>query len=50
MLSYLNVMTGEKRPGCRLCGDIMCFVETHDGHRWYHCHDCDMRNCDEEAG
>jgi hypothetical protein len=36
-------------PTCRLCSEPMCW--TTDTHRnvWYHCHDCDMRDCDEET-
>jgi len=38
---------------CRLCSNPMCWeilVDEDDReHPFFHCHDCDMRVCDEEA-
>lgn len=36
-------------PTCRLCSEPMCWTSTNGRDRWYHCHDCDMRDCDEET-
>jgi hypothetical protein len=54
LTAYLmNIFTGDLRKACRLCFEPMCFVATEDedGYEdlWWHCHDCDMRDCDEEA-
>lgn len=37
---------------CRLCSNFMCSTFTYDEgyeEEWYHCHECDMRDCHEEA-
>lgn len=46
---FMNVLTGETFRICRLCSEPMCWTSTDDGEVWYHCHDCDLRDCDEEA-
>ena len=53
MIYLLNMKTGESWKICQLCSEPMCCVETFDEEGWeelwWHCHDCDMRNCDEET-
>ena len=53
MLSLMNLRTGYPIKICRLCSEPMCSVVTEDEdgweNIWYHCHDCDLRNCHEEA-
>jgi hypothetical protein len=50
---FMNVSTGEIAKICQLCSNLMCWTATEDedGYEeyWWHCHDCDMRNCDEET-
>jgi hypothetical protein len=49
----MNLFTGQSWRICQLCSEPMCWVsiEDEDEHEelWWHCHDCDMRICDEEA-
>lgn len=48
-MPYYAIINVLNLPGiCRLCSSPMCFVETDDD-LWWHCHDCDMRICDEET-
>jgi hypothetical protein len=46
---FLNVITGNVGRICRLCSEIMCWSMTPDEEIWFHCHGCDMRDCDEET-
>lgn len=54
MLLSPNKTEEKMMKRCRLCSNGMCFVITFDEEGWeniwWHCHDCDMRNCHEEAG
>ena len=54
MTAYLmNALTGQSWKVCLLCFEPMCWVSTEDDYGneelWWHCHNCDMRICDEEA-
>jgi hypothetical protein len=53
MRFLLNVKNGKLWKICQLCSEPMCWVETQDNdgyeETWWHCHDCDLRDCDEEA-
>jgi hypothetical protein len=49
----LNLNSGDLWKICQLCSEPMCSVTTEDEQGferiWFHCHDCDMRNCHEET-
>lgn len=45
---FVNVRSPSLGKICRLCFEPMCAVDVRKT-RWFHCHDCDLRNCHEEA-
>jgi hypothetical protein len=48
MLFLRNANSGNLWRICQLCFEPMCWTST-DEELWWHCHECDLRDCDEEA-